>query len=349
MDRFDAAVIGAGPEGLVAAITLARAGLQVVLLEKASVPGGRASTHQFHPGFRASAFADELPAIPDRLYRSLNLARYGAIPLVPSPASACISNQGSSLLFADEARLARSLPASDIPDVLAFRREVDSVQQADRRARLLLPGPSRRRWLGLSRAFRDATPWPDSLWARASLGGGAARAHCKPPAPASSGRRRHVGPRGVTLSRRHGVARARAGQRPFGAGAFRTGPAGESPWCGAAEEAGVRIRCTAEVTDIQSDARPCNRADACRAWANRSSRYCLGAGFEADPSSSHSLGDAFVHACQARGALPHGGPDGAGGVRAGCAAGFLARARDSRCVGRSDPCRGVDGGVVAGP
>src|SRR5882757_3419275 len=151
MDRFDAAVIGAGPEGLVAATTLARAGLHVVLLEKASAPGGRASTHQFHPGFRASSFADELPAIPSRLYRSLDLARHGAM-LVPSPASACISDHGASLLFADEARLARSLPAGELPGVLAFRREAQILRQGIEARASLPPRPSRRRWLGLPRA-----------------------------------------------------------------------------------------------------------------------------------------------------------------------------------------------------
>jgi len=79
MGRFDAAIIGGGPEGLIAAITLARAGFSVVVLEKQSAPGGRATTREFHPGFRCSPYTDELTAIPGRLYRSLDLARHGAI------------------------------------------------------------------------------------------------------------------------------------------------------------------------------------------------------------------------------------------------------------------------------
>src|SRR5258708_25786387 len=122
MGRFDAAIIGGGPEGLIAAITLARAGFQVIVLEKASAPGGRATTREFHPGFHASPYTDELPAIPGRLYRSLDLARHGAI-LAPSPASMLISDAGTSLIFAHAARASRALPHAARSGLLAFRQE----------------------------------------------------------------------------------------------------------------------------------------------------------------------------------------------------------------------------------
>jgi len=101
MSRYEAAIVGAGPEALVASIVLARAGLRVLVLEKSDAPGGRATTLEFHPGFRASPYADELPAMPHRLYRSLGLARAGAI-LAPSPASVAVTEAGTSVLFANE-------------------------------------------------------------------------------------------------------------------------------------------------------------------------------------------------------------------------------------------------------
>ena len=129
MERFDAAIIGGGPEGLIAAITLARASLRVIVLEKQSAPGGRATTREFHPGFRASPYTDELPAMPSRLYRSLDLARHGAI-LVPAPASLLVSDSGTSLIFADAARSGRSVPAVARAGFLGLREEVETVRRA---------------------------------------------------------------------------------------------------------------------------------------------------------------------------------------------------------------------------
>lgn len=77
--RYDALVIGAGADGLAAAAVLAARGLSVVVVERDSRPGGRCSTREFHPGFKASPFCDVLPEIPPSIFRALDLARRGAI------------------------------------------------------------------------------------------------------------------------------------------------------------------------------------------------------------------------------------------------------------------------------
>ena len=55
--EFDAAIVGAGHNGLVCACYLAAAGLKVGVFERRDVVGGAAVTEEFHPGFRNSAAA----------------------------------------------------------------------------------------------------------------------------------------------------------------------------------------------------------------------------------------------------------------------------------------------------
>ena len=66
----DAVIIGAGHNGLVAAAYLARAGLDVLVLERRDVVGGACVTEELWPGVRASPGAYTLSllrSVPDRL------------------------------------------------------------------------------------------------------------------------------------------------------------------------------------------------------------------------------------------------------------------------------------------
>jgi phytoene dehydrogenase-like protein len=54
MSSADVVVLGAGIEGLSAALTLARARRGVTVLEARTTPGGSAAREEFHPGFHAS-------------------------------------------------------------------------------------------------------------------------------------------------------------------------------------------------------------------------------------------------------------------------------------------------------
>lgn len=77
--RYDAAIIGAGANGLAAAATLARAGRSAIVIERAEHCGGRCITREFHPGFRASPYCDEVAPVPIAIFRALGLASRGAI------------------------------------------------------------------------------------------------------------------------------------------------------------------------------------------------------------------------------------------------------------------------------
>jgi len=115
--RYDACIIGAGAEGLAAAAVLALDGRRVMVVERGLRPGGRCETCQFHPGFFASLFADELPAIPPAIFRDLDLGRRGVLLLPPE------ASPPDTLAGVRAAVIARVMAdAADAPRRAWFRR-----------------------------------------------------------------------------------------------------------------------------------------------------------------------------------------------------------------------------------
>ena len=240
MVRYDAAIIGAGGDGLAAAIVLARAGLKTVVLDRALHPGGRLVTREFHPGFRASLFLDDVAPIPAALFWSLGLARAGA-HLAPVPASLALGPGGSCLIGRGRGRAG-----------------LDLLAEADSRAAAVLAragrdAEPRRRRHGLFRRMAPPPPWPGEDWLLPSLNDLLAERLFDPDLCA------------------HLMARALAGRAcdPFLAGTavhlLAPGSGGLTVRGGAgalaevlarlAQEAGAEIRCDAEAGEIRRDRR----------------------------------------------------------------------------------------------
>lgn len=76
-NQYDVAIIGGGHNGLTCAAYVARAGLQVVVLEKNARVGGAALTEEFHPGFRNSVASYTVSLLSPDVIRDLELARHG--------------------------------------------------------------------------------------------------------------------------------------------------------------------------------------------------------------------------------------------------------------------------------
>ncbi len=79
---YDAIVIGAGHNGLTNATYLARAGLNVLVLEKNDYIGGAAVTRELYEGWRYSNCSYVCSMMRQAIHRDLDLARHGLV-LVP--------------------------------------------------------------------------------------------------------------------------------------------------------------------------------------------------------------------------------------------------------------------------
>ncbi|HXG53160.1 MAG TPA: NAD(P)/FAD-dependent oxidoreductase [candidate division Zixibacteria bacterium] len=154
VDRYDAIVIGSGPNGLAAAITLAQRGKSVIVYEaEDEIGGGVRSAELTLPGFVHDVCSAVYPlAAGSPFFRSLPLARYGLEWIEP------------------EAALAH--PFDDGTAVTVERSVARTAEQLgeDRDAYSRLMTPLVRAWRGLDVDLLGPLRFPSQPWSMARFG-----------------------------------------------------------------------------------------------------------------------------------------------------------------------------------
>ena len=97
--RYDAIIIGAGHNGLVAAAYLAGAGRKVLVLERRELVGGCVVTEELWPGFKVSTASYVNSLFRPEIIRDLELKRHGFAMLPRSPSSFTPLPDGRYLLM----------------------------------------------------------------------------------------------------------------------------------------------------------------------------------------------------------------------------------------------------------
>ena len=172
----DAVVVGAGPNGLAAAIELARAGRSVLVLERAGVVGGGTRTAELTlPGFRHDVCSAIHPlAAGSPFLRSLALHRFGLELLEPPVQAAHPLDDGSAVAVhrsVDQTAAGLGIDAAAYASLIGpLAREWDAL------AEIVLGPPRLPRHPALAARFGLSGLQPADVLARRVFGGERARA-----------------------------------------------------------------------------------------------------------------------------------------------------------------------------
>lgn len=166
MERHDAIVIGGGLNGLTAAAYLARAGADVLLVERNAALGGAAAGYEILPGFRMPRYVLGTASLPARTVADLDLTKHGLRLLRVDGGVSLLPNGAYHASYRDGVTHRRELARQSLKDADSwthFRRDMLRAS-AHLCAALSRPmqNPARRSLA----AFRDLLDRADNLAAK---------------------------------------------------------------------------------------------------------------------------------------------------------------------------------------
>jgi phytoene dehydrogenase-like protein len=142
MKNYDAIIIGAGHNGLTNGAYLARAGLDVLVVEKNPYIGGASVSRELHEGWIYSNCSYVCSMMRQAIHRDLNLTRHGLM-LVPYLGTSVFGDDGQTLVSypsgaADNNELRRHSP-HDADSMFRFQTDLARYAQLIRKTLMRTP------------------------------------------------------------------------------------------------------------------------------------------------------------------------------------------------------------------
>tara|TARA_R110002110_G_scaffold322886_1_gene535296 strand:- start:18868 stop:20445 length:1578 start_codon:yes stop_codon:yes gene_type:complete len=100
--QYDAIVIGAGHNGLVAAGYLAKAGKNVVVLDGAEAVGGAAQTAEISPDYQVSTAAHLISGFPRQVEKDLKLSKHGLVWATNDMVTVALDRDGKHIVLSSD-------------------------------------------------------------------------------------------------------------------------------------------------------------------------------------------------------------------------------------------------------
>ena len=142
MTKYDAIIIGAGHNGLTNAAYLAKAGLNVLVVEKNEYIGGAAVTREMHDGWFYSSCSYVCSMMIQSIHRDLNLTKHGLV-LVPYLGTVVFADNGDTMVSynSEEAEYNQLRRRSPHDADAMFRFQADLARYAQLIRKTLLRTP----------------------------------------------------------------------------------------------------------------------------------------------------------------------------------------------------------------